>query len=261
MTNPTFYSGAINAGECIGNAWNLVTRQFWLYIGIGFLTMLMVSCIPCLHYFLLGPVLGGFYFVVLRDMRSEPIEFGMLFKGFEKFVKLMAVGLIQAIPGIIGEGFRITVNIADVFTRGRRGGPRSTDFLLQSNGLPAVLAGVGLIVIIIIAIVLILFAIAWGITFFFALPIAMETDLSVGDSIKLSARAGWGNIGGLIVLFILSFLIVLAGVLAICLGIFVAVPVIYAANAFAYRQVFPLLNSNPGYQPPPAYGSSFGSGL
>jgi hypothetical protein len=245
MMNPTFYKSAISPGECIANAWNLVTRQFWLYVGMGIVTMLMVSCIPCVHYFLFGPVLGGFYFVVLRDMRSEPIDFGMLFKGFEKFVKLMVVGIIQFIPGIVAEGFRITANIADVLTQRRGGGPRGTDFLLQSNGLPAALAGVALIVIIAVAALMILFGLAWGITFFFVIPIAMETDLSVGETIKMSARAGWSNIGGIILLLILSVLIMLGGCLALCVGIFVAAPVIYAANAFAYRQVFPLLGGRP----------------
>jgi len=260
MMNPTFYKSAISPGECIGNAWNLVTRQFGLYLGLGLVTMILAGCVPCVSLFLLGPIMGGYYFVVLKDMRGEPIEFGMLFKGFEKFVKLMVIGLIQAIPGIIAEGLRFTANVADIFTQ-RRGGPRSTDFLLQSNGLPAALAGVTLIVILLFALFFLLFAIAWGITFFFAIPIAIETDLGVGDSIKLGAKAGWANIGGLIVLFILCGLIGLAGVLALCIGIFVAVPVVYAAHAFAYRQVFPLLNSNTGTPPTQGYSSNFGSGL
>jgi len=259
MMNPTFYKSAISPGECIGNGWNLVTRQFWLYIGMGFVTVLLASCIPCLHYFLLGPMLGGFYFVVLRDMRSEPIDFGMLFKGFEKFVKLMAIGLIQAIPGIIGEGLRVVVNVADVFTSGRRGASRSTDFLLQSNGLPALVGVTLIIVVAVIAVVSIIFALAWWITFFFAIPIAVETELGVGDAIKLGARAGWSNIGSLIILFILSVLIGAAGVLALCVGIFVAIPVIYAANAFAYRQVFPLLGGQgEAFRPS---GGSFGQGM
>ena len=244
MMNPTFYSGAINAGECIGNAWNLMTRQFWLYLGLGLVTMILAGCIPCVSLFLLGPIMGGFYFIVLRDMRNEPVDFGMLFKWFDKFVKLMAIGLIEAIPGIIAQVLRFTANVASVFTR-RSSGGRSTDFLLQSNGLPQAIAGVALIVVLAVVLFFLLFAIAWGITFFFAIPIALETDLGIVDSIKLGAKAGWGNIGGLIVLFILSGLIGLAGVLALCIGIFVVAPLIYAAHAFAYRQVFPLLGDQP----------------
>jgi uncharacterized membrane protein len=85
------------------------------------------------------------------------------------------------------------------------------------------------------------------------------------DAIKLSIKAATANVGGIIVLFIFEFLVALLGVVMCFLGlIFISIPVIYAANAFAYRQVFPLMqqNFNNMMPPPPnAYGSSFGTGL
>jgi hypothetical protein len=44
---------------------------------------------------------------------------------------------------------------------------------------------------------------------------------------------------------------------------FVAIPVIWGANVFAYRQVFPLIEQNFNMNPPlpTAYGSDFGSGM
>ena len=91
----------------------------------------------------------------------------------------------------------------------------------------------------------------------------MEHDIGAIDAIKLSVRAATSNIGGLILLFILEFLVALVGLLALCIGIFFVIPIIYAANAFAYRQVFPLIEQNFNMNPPPpgAYGSSFGSGM
>ena len=98
--------------------------------------------------------------------------------------------------------------------------------------------------------------------FFFAIPLILERDLGVFDAIKFSAKAAFSNLGGLIVLMILGGLVGILGVLALCLGIFVAIPVIYAANAFAYRQVFPLIEQNFNLAPPPPteYGN-FGSGM
>ena len=93
----------------------------------------------------------------------------------------------------------------------------------------------------------------------------MEYDLSPMDAIKLSIRAAGANVGGIIVLFIFEFLVTLLGLVMCVLGLFfISIPVIYAANAFAYRQVFPLMqqNLNNMMPPPPnAYGSSFGTGL
>jgi len=121
------------------------------------------------------------------------------------------------------------------------------------------------LLIAIVALVLILFAIVWRFLLFFAIPIAMEHDIGAMDAIKLSVRAAGANVGGIIVLFIFEFLVTLLGVVMCFLGLFlISIPIIYAANAFAYRQVFPMLqqNLNNMMPPPPnAYGSSFGSGM
>lgn len=252
-----YLSGAISPGDCIGGGWNLVTRRFGMYLGIGLLTMLLISCIPIVNFFLMGPVLGGFYLLVLRDMRDEQVEFGDMFKGFEKFVPLMVVGLIQAIPGIIFQFIQWGVDIGRL-AADRNGGAD----LYQSSGTPFGLAE-GLSAIIIVAsIIMFIVAILWAITFHFSIAIMAENDVTIGEAISLSAKAGWSNIGGLIVLFILEGLVAIAGVLALCVGIFVAVPVIYAANAFAYRQVFPHFNRqtyNTEPPPPNEYGGTYGT--
>ncbi len=123
----------------------------------------------------------------------------------------------------------------------------------------------GLIVIAIIAGVgFLLFVIAWQITFKFALPILTDNDgLGIGEIIKLSARAGWSNIGGIIVLVILQTLVILVGVLALCVGVLFVIPVIWASNAIAYRMVFPESPQGGIYNEPPRpdyYGGSFGQG-
>ena len=258
MNDLEFERSAISPGDCIGNAWSLVSNKFWLYIGIGLVTLIMIGCIPIVNLFLIGPVLGGFYYVVLRDMRGEPIDFGMLFKGFEKFVPLMVVGLIQAIPGVIFQIFRFTVDIAQIL--GTSGSSRGT--FLQSNSPEFGIAQGLSVVMIFLVIGFVIFSIIWNLIFFFAIPLILEHDLGVFDAIKLSAKAAFSNLGGLIFLMILGALVGLLGVLALCVGIFVAIPVIYAANAFAYRQVFPLIEQSFNLAPPPPteYGN-FGSGM
>lgn len=262
MNNFEFERSAISPGDCIGNAWGLVTGKFWLYIGLGLVTMIMIGCIPLVNLFLLGPVVGGFYFVVLRDMRGEPVDFGMLFKGFEKFVPLMVIGLIQSIPGVIFQIIRFSVDIAQIFSGINRGGSSRGTF--YQSGLPEFGISEGLsIFMIVFALLFMIFSILWNIVFAFAIPLALEKDLGAIEAIKLSAKAAFSNIGGLILLMILGVLAGILGVLALCVGIFVAIPVIYAANAFAYRQVFPLIERNFNFTPPPpnAYGSNFGSGM
>jgi len=249
MTNIEYQRGAISAGDCISNAWSLVTNKFWLYIGAGLLTLVLISCIPFVNLFIMGPILGGFYYIVLRDMRGEPVEFGMLFKGFEKFVPLMVVGLIASIPGIIFQIFRFTIDMSK-FVGGGRNGTGGGPFSQTTPDIRALIAGLSAMVILAVLGFALLSAI-WQISLTFAVPLVLEHEIGPIEAIKLSIAAAFSNLGGLILLVILDALVGFLGILALCLGYFVAIPVIFAANAFAYRQVFPLIEQRFNYAPPP----------
>jgi hypothetical protein len=264
MTNLDFYSGAINAGECVTNGWELVKKHYGLYIGIILLTLVFIGCLPLVSVVVMGPTLGGVYYVFLRDMRDDPVDFGMMFKGFEKFLPLMIVGLIQSIPGIIMQILQFTANIGSSLLQSQGRGRGGADFYQSKPPDLTVLSGL-MGIIVVVAIVFMLFSLVWWMVFFFAIPLVMERGLAPLDAIKLSARASMNNIGGLILLLILQFLVGMLGVLLCFVGILlISMPVMYAANAFAYRQVFPLIEGPRTYSTPPppgSYGSSFGQGF
>jgi uncharacterized membrane protein len=254
MTNIQFYPSSINAGDCISNAWNMVKQDYWLYFGITIVSILMVACIPCANFFIAGPIAVGVYYVFLRAMSGEQVEFGMMFKGFERFVPAMIVGLVQSLPGIIWTIIDYSVNITRFLAlRGDRG---MGDFYQSREAVFAGLSGLYLA----FALLFMVVSVLWGITFFFAIPLLAEHDLTPVEALKLSAKAAWSNVGGLVVLIILYIPIVLLSILALCVGIFFVVPILYAANAFAYRQVFPLIHQQFNTTPPPptAYGGSYG---
>src|SRR5690348_4596735 len=126
MTNIEFQRGAIDAGGCISSAWDMLKNNYGLYLGIALIAMILTGCIPCFNVFLIGPVMGGVAYVVLRHMRGEPVEFGMMFQGFQKFVPLMVIGVIQSIPGVIAQVFQYTIRFAEIGLDGTNG--RNTDF-------------------------------------------------------------------------------------------------------------------------------------
>ena len=260
MTNVQYIKGAIDASGCISNAWEMIKPNYWLFFGISLLTYVLIACIPCLNVVLMGPVMGGIYYTSFRAMRGEPIEFGMMFKGFERFVPLMVVGLIQSIPSIIYQGFDISIRVGgsglDTIMKGRTGSGEGGDLAI-AGGLLAVIIVVGLILLVL--------SIVWAISFAFAIPIMVENEnMSPIEALKLSARASWSNVGGIVVLAILCGLVGFVGVLALCIGIFFVLPVIWVAWAFAYRQVFPDLAPPAAYRyeppSPQAYGN-FGQGM
>jgi len=80
MTNIQFNQSAVDAGACISAAWELIKRNYGMYLGISLIALILAGCLPCVSLFLVGPVLGGIYYVVLRDMRGEPVEFDRYFQ-------------------------------------------------------------------------------------------------------------------------------------------------------------------------------------
>jgi uncharacterized membrane protein len=258
MMNIQYNSGAIDASGAVSQGWELIKKNYWMYFGIALLAYVMIACIPIANIFLMGPVLVGIYYVMLREMRGEPVEFGMMFKGFEKFVPAMVVGLIQSIPGIIMQIVQFSMNIgSNLLTQpgrsGRRGEP-DLDVLMTFLGAYMVVIG-GLM----------LFSFVWHALFIFALPLIAEHD-NIGplDAIKYSFKAAFSNIGGLIVLIIFEILIGILGVIALCIGIFFVMPLFYAIAIVAYRQVFPppaFIPQNNAPPTPDQYGGSYGQGM
>jgi uncharacterized membrane protein len=137
------------------------------------------------------------------------------------------------------------------------GGPNASAPLNPAN-LSAI---TGLVFI--FAIVWIVFSIAWALVFFFSVQLVMDKNLGAIEAISTSAKAAFSNAGGAIVLMILCGLVIILGALAVCLGLFVAVPVTWVATAVAYRAVFPRPVETTWHTPPPptAYGTSFGQGM
>jgi uncharacterized membrane protein len=259
MTNNIeFDRGAIRPSECISEGWESIKANYWLYFGISVIATIILACVPCVNIFIAGPIMAGVYYCYFRNLRNENVEFGMMFKGFEAFVPTMVCGIIQMVPEIIGQGIRLTVNLADIGSKMNKTGGSREFFQSSDTALAS-----GLIVIgIVVGLGFIIFNIIWRIVFLFAVPILAENPtLSIGETLKLSARAGWANGGMIFVLGLLEGLLILVGFLALCVGFLFVLPVVMAANAVAYRQVFPdrtpqnqMFNTPP---PPSAYQNQF----
>ncbi len=87
----------------------------------------------------------------------------------------------------------------------------------------------------------------------FSFPLIVDRGLSSWDAIKLSARAALKNIGGIGGMIVVNFVLAVAGELAFCVGLYLAIPVITAANVVAYRKVFPKRLTSFDPPPPTAY--------
>lgn len=250
MNQIEYYKGAVSAGDCVGNAWQLVKQNYGLYFGVSLLSLFIITCVFCVNIFLAGPIMCGVYYVYLKGIRGGVPEFGEMFKGFETFLPAMVVGLIQMLPSLTLQIGSNGADLARIFSQGR------------GDNSEAVAAGLSAFVIVLGLLGAVVGFAIW-ITFFFSYQLIIDKNLGIGDAIKYSAKAGWSNLGGLILLGILQILITIGGLLALLVGFLFVLPIIHASSAFAYRQVFPdsdqtQFNDSP--PPPTAYAGSFGMG-
>jgi uncharacterized membrane protein len=63
----------------------------------------------------------------------------------------------------------------------------------------------------------------------------VDDDKSAIDGIKHSVKLASENVGDALLLLLFNFLVIIAGVIALCVGLVVAVPVTVFATAYAYR--------------------------
>src|SRR5689334_20239997 len=130
-----FRVGVIKPVECIKEGWALIRDQYWLFFGISIVGMLIGGAVPIV---LLGPMMAGIFLSLFQRQRSQPVEFGLLFKGFDLFVQTLIVTAIKVIPIIILMAPFYVIMMAVMFTTMPKGRPSPEDssaFVMSFFGL------------------------------------------------------------------------------------------------------------------------------
>src|ERR1043166_5315442 len=96
----SFNYGVVSPVECLNAGWAAIKDRYWLFVGITLVATLLGGAVPIV---LIGPMMCGLYMCLLAKMRGEPIEFGLLFKGFDYFVPALVASAIQIVP-VLGLG-------------------------------------------------------------------------------------------------------------------------------------------------------------
>ena len=241
MTNNPleFRTGVVAPIDCLKEGWETIKDQYWLFLGLTIVTMLVGGAVPIV---LVGPMMCGLYLCFFAKMRGEPIEFGMLFKGFDYFVPGLVAAAIQTVPVFI------IVVIADIFFFAFTFAVMPT----RRGEEPPPIFWVGLVVFVLVAITI---SMAIHALFFFSYPLIVDRKLSGWDAIKTSYRAALQNLGGIVGIMLLMVGLGILGVLACYVGAFLMMPVSFATYAAAYRRVFPDIGNLNFVAPPPPPGS------
>jgi uncharacterized membrane protein len=237
-----FRPAAVQPVECIKTAWEHVKPQFWLFVGIDFVGILIGQAVPL--GILMGPMMCGIYLAYFKSRRGEPIEFGTLFKGFDWFGPSVIATLIHAVPvmAIVVPAY-LLFYVGIFFTAATTGDSGDPTAGLAFMGFFAV---VWLVIVIIIVVLSLLFT--------FSYPLIVDRGLPGFDAVKLSFRAAFANFWRLLGLSLLNGCLGILGVLLCIVGVYLIMPITLGASAIAYEQVFGLSNPSdvaPNVPPPP----------
>ena len=236
-----FRRGAVEPIACISSAWELVKGNYWLFVGICAVGMLIGGAIPLI---LIGPMTCGLFISFFKARRREPLEFGTLFKGFDFFGPGVIASLLHTLPilAIVIPAYILFYVgfVVSIAVQGASGSDPNPAAFLGLFGLFALFWLVMMIVIVFISI-----------GFAFAYPLIVDHKLSGVDAVKLSFKGAIANFWRLLGLMIITGLINMAGVLCLYVGMFLVFPITYGAMAIAYEQVFGLSGSSEGSDLPP----------
>lgn len=188
----------------------------------------------------------GLYSALARKADTGVTDFGDISKGFQKFMPCLVAGIITSIiQFVIGVVMVVAGAAVGVSAFG-------LGSLIGADGKPnpAIFGGFLAVVLLFGAVYLVISLIIAALSTF-VYPLIADRNLSGVEAYLLSFKSGLANIGGLILLLILSGLLFFAGALVCGIGVLFVAPVIYAAWFIAYRDVFGKTNDFRQYTPPP----------
>ena len=238
---PDYRPKAVEPLACMKAGWELIKGQYWLFVGLTAVGFLIGSFVPL--GILLGPMMCGIYLALFKTRRGQPVEFGDLFKGFDYFGDSVVATLLHVVPMlVIFVPSYIVFYIAIFFMMPRDGSEPNPTTMISFFAFFAVFWIVMMVLLIIISV-----------AFTFAYPLIVDRRLSGINAVKLSIKAAMANFWQILGMLLLNGLLSLGGVVLCYVGVFLVLPITFAAIAMAYEQVFGLDSGEmrPNLPPPP----------
>lgn len=239
MQEMEFTVGQIRAIECLKEGWEMIKPHYWIFFAITLVGILIASLIP--FGLGIGAMYCGIYYVLFRLVEGKPPDFSDLFKGFGFFLPALISTMILVIP-IIVFTLIIWISMAGImFSMTDSHGQISPSAIGAIYGtMFAEGVVMGLVLGCIHAFII------------FTYPLIVERNLNGLEAFKLSAKAAWANLGGVISLILAQFALGFVGYLACFVGVYLTLPVMFAGVFVAYRRVFPSIAASHLVPPPPS---------
>lgn len=213
----------LDIGDCISKGWELVKKNFWPAVGVTALVMLAMGAVNQIFGLFSRSAInemvvqhqftpGAIAIVIAVTIISAPVYTVFtagLFKYFLKLIRGESAGVGDAFSGF---------------------GP-SIGQLIVFSVVQMVLLLIGYALCIIPGIYL---SVAW----YFAIPLIIDRRMNFWEAMELSRKMVNKHWIIIFAFLIVYGLLALAGMIACCVGIFVTMPIGFAALMYAYETIF-----------------------
>jgi hypothetical protein len=227
---------SFSIGAAYSNGFDVVKANFWPCVGVTALMWLIAgaaSNIPCAGFVVTGPVFGGILYYFLLQVRGMPATLNEAFAGFRqpRFKELALAGaIIMAITTAVYLVCYLPFMFIVLMASANQSEPPVAIFAV----FPFMLAAIG---------VAMLLTLMWLPSYIIIADKGIGFWAAMELSRKLVFMRFWTWLGFLIV----GYLIMVAGMLALCVGMFVAGPVMAAGMACVWQDI--LRQGEGGAQP------------
>lgn len=226
--SPAFLRAAISPTGYLGEAWDRVKGQYWLFVGITAVGLILGSLVPL--GLLMGAMMCGIHLCYRQQAKGLPVAFDLLFKGFDHFAEAFIATLLMLLASLVVVLPMMALLFAGLFMgalgsaagEGAQAGMAFGSCLLIGIAVLALVAGSALI----------------GVFFTFTYPLILDRGLPGVEAVKLSFQAARANLGGLLLLTLLNTLLSFAGVLCCYIGAFLILPLTFGTHWICYERVF-----------------------
>lgn len=215
-------------GECFSRGWQSLVADFWPNVGVSALILLIYlvgANIPLLGYVAILfqiPLYAGMFMYYIQKVRGDRVDLSVAFSGFSThFLQLMLLGLVT-----MGIGFGAV--IPGAFAVGM-GSVMAASSSTEVAGIVLVIVG-GFAILIPMTYI--------QIALMFSIMLCIDRKLNFWPAMLTSIRTVNKHWFSCFLFSFVSGLLVFAGVLAICVGVFIAVPWAILAMVHLYEHVY-----------------------
>lgn len=216
-----FQIGVIKPVECFREGWAAIKSDYWTFFVVSLLGLLIGGMS---FYVLLGAMMCGIFYSLLRKIDGQAASFDDLWKGFDYFLPSFLVTIVLVAPMLMVFGIVYAPLIAAAMMGNR----------LESNEMLTLFAGA-----LALDVVLVFVVTCFHTLLIFAFPLIADRNLTARQALTTSARAVWHNLSGVAGLFAVGIVLSLFGIITCGIGMYFVMPILLADYAVAYRKVFP----------------------